>query len=529
MIRPRSEAVDSEGVDSGRGARPSRRATARRVEEVEQVEEETEGGRARPKHRGRDRERDRGRRGRAAEEPAASRRESAESEATPAQTMRPRQADRRPGRRTTDPSPQIDVRRDLELVVIVAFAIGLALVIQAFVVKPYQIPSGSMIPTLEVGQRVLVQRVSYHFSDPEIGDIVVFHPPEGADTTEKCGVRRAAATRPARSRSTEPADTNFIKRVVATPGDTLKIEDGHAIVNGESIPDDFITALRRRPRVQPPEGDHDPARPLLHDGRQPWSQRRQPLLGTRPTGLDHRQGLCHLLAPRPNRPPLGRGSAAARPDAPRRTAWLFRFDQQFGHRFVAGADEAGRGSLAGPLVAAAVLLDYRRLGPTSAGHSPDSTTPSARPRRSGSASTRRCSPQPPGGGDGPLRRRDRLSRASRDQSAAPWPTCSDRSRCPAPSASATASGSAPAAGSITRRDRGRRPQRRDRRRLGDRQGDPGPLHEAGRRVLPGLGLRQERRLLVTAPPRGDRPDRDLLAASPLFASTAYSQLELDSA
>lgn len=47
----------------------------------------------------------------------------------------------------------------------------------------------------------------------------------------------------------------------------------------------------------------------------------------------------------------------------RRTTWLFRFDQRFGCRWVAGADEAGRGCLAGPLVAAAVLLDYDRLGP----------------------------------------------------------------------------------------------------------------------------------------------------------------------
>ena len=52
-----------------------------------------------------------------------------------------------------------------------------------------------------------------------------------------------------------------------------------------------------------------------------------------------------------------------RPDG-RRTTWLFRFDQQYGHRFVAGADEAGRGSLAGPLVAAGVLLDYECLGLT---------------------------------------------------------------------------------------------------------------------------------------------------------------------
>ena len=65
--------------------------------------------------------------------------------------------------------------------IIVALAVGLALGIQAFIVKPYQIPSESMEPTLDVGQRVLVNRFLYHFSDPEIGDIVVFHPPNGAD------------------------------------------------------------------------------------------------------------------------------------------------------------------------------------------------------------------------------------------------------------------------------------------------------------------------------------------------------------
>jgi len=47
----------------------------------------------------------------------------------------------------------------------------------------------------------------------------------------------------------------------------------------------------------------------------------------------------------------------------RRTTWLFRFDRQYESRYVAGADEAGRGCLAGPLVAAGVLLDYERLGP----------------------------------------------------------------------------------------------------------------------------------------------------------------------
>ena len=55
---------------------------------------------------------------------------------------------------------------------------GLALAIQAFVVKPYRIPSGSMLPTLHIDQRVLVNRLGTHFSSPHVGDIIVFHPPK---------------------------------------------------------------------------------------------------------------------------------------------------------------------------------------------------------------------------------------------------------------------------------------------------------------------------------------------------------------
>ncbi len=139
------------------------------------------------------------------------------------------------------PRPQSTFGAIVELLAIVAFAVGLALLIQAFVVKPYVIPSGSMIPTLEEGQRVLVQRVGYHFSDPEVGDIVVFHPPEGAQL-EHCG---SPPQQPPQGQvcvnTADTADSdNFIKRVVATPGDTLKVVDGHAIVNGEPIEDDFI-------------------------------------------------------------------------------------------------------------------------------------------------------------------------------------------------------------------------------------------------------------------------------------------------
>ena len=64
----------------------------------------------------------------------------------------------------------------------------MALAIQAWLIKPYQIPSESMEPTLDVGQRVLVNRFIYHFTDPGAGDIVVFHPPAGADNGPEGGV-----------------------------------------------------------------------------------------------------------------------------------------------------------------------------------------------------------------------------------------------------------------------------------------------------------------------------------------------------
>ncbi|HEX5762445.1 MAG TPA: signal peptidase I [Solirubrobacterales bacterium] len=115
--------------------------------------------------------------------------------------------------------------------VIVALALGLALAIQAWLVKPYQIPSESMEPTLDVGQRVLVNRFQYHFADPGIGDIVVFHPPGGADNGTECGAEhgpRQACAAPTEGRS----DQNFIKRIVAGPGDRLSIRNGHPVVNG---------------------------------------------------------------------------------------------------------------------------------------------------------------------------------------------------------------------------------------------------------------------------------------------------------
>jgi signal peptidase I len=109
-------------------------------------------------------------------------------------------------------------------------ALGLALGIQAFLVKPFRIPSESMVPTLAVGQRVLVDRVSYRFGEPDRGDIVVFNPPAGADSG-RCGIRHPG-DQPCPRGTSERSDTNFIKRVVALPGDRLKVVEGSVFING---------------------------------------------------------------------------------------------------------------------------------------------------------------------------------------------------------------------------------------------------------------------------------------------------------
>lgn len=126
----------------------------------------------------------------------------------------------------------------IELVVIVAVALGVALGIQAFLVKPFRIPSESMVPTLEIGQRVLVDRISLRFNDPERGDIMVFKPPIGADTST-CAVEHPPNQGCPRS-SSEKSDTNFIKRVVAIGGDRVAIKRGRVYVNGKLQKEPFI-------------------------------------------------------------------------------------------------------------------------------------------------------------------------------------------------------------------------------------------------------------------------------------------------
>ena len=132
------------------------------------------------------------------------------------------------------------VKSLIELIVTIAVAVALALLIQAFIVKPYRIPSGSMIPTLTIGQRVLTNRLINH---PSVGDIVVFHPPRGADLGNGvCGNPNQGTGHPAPcgSPTAQESSQTFIKRVVGGPGDRIAIVNGHVIRNGVREKDAYI-------------------------------------------------------------------------------------------------------------------------------------------------------------------------------------------------------------------------------------------------------------------------------------------------
>jgi signal peptidase I len=158
--------------------------------------------------------------------------------------------------------PKSPLKQVVELVATVVIAVALALLIQALVVKPYRIPSPSMVPTLSVGQRVLTNRL---INRPSIGDIVVFHPPSGADPqTPDCGAGNEGADHQQACgvpTSGESGQT-FIKRVVAGPGDHVSIDSGHVVRNGVREKDSYITPCApsgacnfRTPIVIPP-GDY---------------------------------------------------------------------------------------------------------------------------------------------------------------------------------------------------------------------------------------------------------------------------------
>jgi len=155
----------------------------------------------------------------------------------------------------------------LELILVAAGALGLALLIQAFIVKPYRIPSGSMLPTLQINQRILVDRLGNNFTSPHVGDIIVFHPPRYyaagcADPAEGQEQDGQDAPRACAVAQRQPSSQTFVKRVVGLPGDRISIRAGHVYRNGVPEHDPYIEPCPTQPAcnfpatITVPPGDY---------------------------------------------------------------------------------------------------------------------------------------------------------------------------------------------------------------------------------------------------------------------------------
>lgn len=129
-----------------------------------------------------------------------------------------------------------------ETAILIAVAVGLALVIKTVLVQAFYIPSGSMEPGLVENDRILVQKVSYWFSDPHRGDVIVFK-----DPANWLGQEADAAPTGIRGLLSKvglyPTGGHLVKRVIGLPGDTVECCDdqGRIVVNGQPLDeDDFI-------------------------------------------------------------------------------------------------------------------------------------------------------------------------------------------------------------------------------------------------------------------------------------------------
>ncbi|HIK37296.1 MAG: signal peptidase I [Geminocystis sp.] len=115
---------------------------------------------------------------------------------------------------------------------VIVIGLLVALFIRIFIAEPRFIPSESMLPTLAVGDRLVVEKVSYHFTKPKAGEIVVFTPPP---QLQQLGYKRNQV---------------LIKRIIAQEGDTVAVKDGKVYVNGKPLQEDYI--------LEPPQYEFEP-------------------------------------------------------------------------------------------------------------------------------------------------------------------------------------------------------------------------------------------------------------------------------
>ncbi len=128
--------------------------------------------------------------------------------------------------------------REIGLLVVTALVI--AVVVKTFVAQAFYIPSGSMLPQLQINDRVVVSKVSYRLHDPRRGDIVVFDAPGGEPKDTSPLPERAVRTVIQSIGLSPPSTDEYIKRVVALPGERVEAHDGKVLVDGQELVEPYL-------------------------------------------------------------------------------------------------------------------------------------------------------------------------------------------------------------------------------------------------------------------------------------------------
>ncbi len=135
-------------------------------------------------------------------------------------------------------------------------ALIVAVVIKTFVIQPFYIPSGSMIPTLEVDDRVMVSKVNDVFGEIERGEILVFENPYRVAEEESIPEAVVRSVLEALGIRTSPYD-DLVKRVVALGGEEIEIRDNQVLVDGFAVDEPYLQPGASMPEFGPqvvPEG-----------------------------------------------------------------------------------------------------------------------------------------------------------------------------------------------------------------------------------------------------------------------------------
>jgi signal peptidase I len=138
---------------------------------------------------------------------------------------------------------------------LILVAILVAIVVKTFVVQAFYIPSASMEPTLDIGDRVFVNKFVYDFSDVHRGDVIVFENPNSAELPDRSIVGGFLHWLGEGIGFAQPENEDFIKRVVGLPGETIEIRDNVVYIDGQVLDEPYLTEDAKRAN-----GDLSPTR-----------------------------------------------------------------------------------------------------------------------------------------------------------------------------------------------------------------------------------------------------------------------------